>query len=162
MSRAITACEAQSKHLTSAERQARVDAEESLTRHRPAKIKPPKDLSPAARKYWNSFLKRAKEIEILDTLDAEILGVYCQLLCRRDSLNLLCEQLLTQAVEGDSAAENTKNSDKLDSLLTKLATLERSIMTYADKLGFTPQSRARLAQRRASAVEDPDSDFFGD
>lgn len=162
MSSATKTLENQGKHLTQSERQARADAENSVTRKSPVKLKPPKDFPKPARKYWNSILKRLEDVELLDDLDQEMLAVYCQMLVRRDALNSLCEELLADAVEADSDKSSTESTDKLESLLTKISTLERSIMSYADKLGFTPQSRARLAQKRATAELDPDSDFFGD
>ena len=104
---------------------------------------------------WNGTL--------LDDLDREALGIYCQMLARRDRLNRLCERLLAASVKDDKDSLTTEATDKLDSLTAKLATLERNIMTYADKLGFTPQSRVRLAQQRAAAAaDDSDAGFFGD
>lgn len=51
---------------------------------------------------------------------------------------------------------------KLDALTGKLQTLEKTLLTYADKLGLTPSGRVRLAQRRAEAAGiDPDADLFG-
>ena len=82
-------------------------------------------------------------------------------------MNRLCEKLLASSLKcekGQSlSAAHLEAVDKLDSLASKLATLERNIMSYADKLGFTPQSRVRLAQKRAAAAaEDEDADFFGE
>ena len=37
--------------------------------------------------------------------------------------------------------------------------LGKEMLSYADKLGFTPQARARLAQRRAA--KELDEDKFG-
>lgn len=152
----------QSKHLTQDEKRARADAQKSLTRDEPIKLKAPVGLSKPARKYWNSILKRLEGVDLLDCLDQEMFVSYCQQLARRDALNALCEKLLTDAVEADGDKATTESTDKLESLLTKIAALERSLMTYADKLGFTPQARSRLAQKRAAADLDPDSDFFGD
>ncbi len=162
MSSATKTLENQGKHLTQTERQARADAENSLTRNGPVNLRPPKGFPKPARKYWNSIMKRLEDVELLDDLDQEMLAVYCQMLVRRDALNSLCEKLLADAVETDSDKSSTESTDKLESLLSKIAALERSLMTYADKLGFTPQSRVRLAQKRAAAEADPDSDFFGD
>lgn len=162
MSSATKNLDNQAKHLTQVEKQARADAESSLTRDEPIKLKAPGDLSKPAKKYWTSILKRLNGVDLLDCLDQEMFVAYCQQLARRDALNTLCEKLLSDAVKTDGAKESTENTDRLESLLTKISTLERSIMSYADKLGFTPQSRARLAQKRAAAELDPDSDFFGD
>lgn len=152
----------QSKHTTQAEKQARTDAEKSLTRDDPIKLKAPRGFSKPAKKYWDSILERVEGVDLLDCLDQEMFMSYCQQLARRDALNALCEKLLSDAVKADNDKATTESTDKLESLLTKIAALERSLMSYADKLGFTPQSRARLAQKRAAAELDPDSDLFGD
>ena len=52
---------------------------------------------------------------------------------------------------------------KLDTLTGKLQALERNILQYADKLGLTPSGRVRLAQKRAAAMgEAQTDDLFGD
>lgn len=166
MSSAVKSLDNQKKHLTEAERRAREAAEASVTpdRGREADLtKPVKGCVGAAATYWREIVKRLDGIALLDDLDREALGIYCQMLARRDRLNRLCERLLTEAVKEDRDEKNAEATDRLDSLTTKLATLERTIMAYADKLGFTPQSRVRLAQKRAAASgEDHDGDFFGD
>lgn len=165
MSSAVKSLDNQTKHLTDAERRAREAAEASVTpnRGREADLtKPVKGCIGTAATYWRTIIKRLDGIALLDDLDREALGIYCQMLARRDRLNHLCERLLTEAVKEDKDGRNTEATNRLDSLTAKLATLERNIMTYADKLGFTPQSRVRLAQKRAAAADDdPDTDFFG-
>lgn len=103
-------------------------------------------------------------LAILDDLDREMLGVYCQMLARRDKLQHLLEKLLTAAASADLKGESAEQTDKLDSLAGKIATLERTILQYADKLGLTPQGRVRLAQKRAAAAmaAEADADLFGD
>ena len=55
---------------------------------------------------------------------------------------------------------------KLDTVSSKMQSLERNILQYAEKLGLTPSGRVRLAQKRAQAAAearaDPDGDLFGD
>lgn len=156
--------ENQTKHLTGAEITARAAAEEALGIGRGADLsKPPKGVSGSAGTYWRSIVARAADIDLLDNLDREALGIYCQMLARRDRLNRLCDRLTKSAAKTQGEAEDEEGGiDKLESVLAKLATLERNIMTYADKLGMTPQSRVRLAQKRAAAVQDVDADLFGD
>lgn len=166
VSSAVKTLENQTKHLTNAEIEARAAAEASVMpdRGREADLaKPVKGCIGAAGTYWRTIVKRLDGVALLDDLDREALGIYCQMLARRDRLNRLCERLLADACKEDGGAMSTEATDKLDSLSAKLATLERNIMAYADKLGFTPQSRVRLAQKRAAAAAgDADADFFGD
>lgn len=166
MSSAVKARENQTGHRTKAELAAREEAEASVLpdRGREADLaKPPKGCTGAAATHWKHIVARLDGVALLDDLDREMLGVYCQMLARRDKLNRLCEKLLRDAVKEDDGNGAAEATDKLDSLLAKVAALERNLMTYADKLGFTPQSRVRLAQKRASAAaEDGDAGFFGD
>ena len=166
MSSAVKALENHTKHYTAAELEARAEAEASAMpdRGREADLtKPVKGCVGSAATYWRAIVKRLDGVTLLDDLDRETLGIYCQMLTRRDRLNRLCDKLLAAAVKEDAGAMSSESTNKLDALTAKLATLERNIMAYADKLGFTPQSRVRLAQKRAAAAaEDSDADFFGD
>jgi P27 family predicted phage terminase small subunit len=161
------ALDTQTKHLTQAEREARMTAEAGVIpdRGREADLQqPPTHLIGRARTYWQSLVKRLDGLAILDDLDREMLAVYCSQLARRDKLAALLDKLLTDAAKHDRKALAPEETDKLDSLASKLASLERSLIQYADKLGFTPQGRVRLAQKRANAMMDgdPDADLFGD
>lgn len=163
----ISRVENQTKHLTDAERTAREAAEAGVIpdRGREADLaKPPRGLGTAASHYWRDIVKRMDGLAILDDLDREMLGVYCQMLARRDKLHRLLDKLLTDAATADRKDGSPDQTDKLDSLAGKIATLERTILQYADKLGLTPQGRVRLAQKRAAAAmaAEADADLFGD
>ena len=165
MSAGVKALENQTKHLTQAEIEAREEAEASCIPQRAAvNLDPPKGMkSGKAGAYWAEIVERLQGLDLLDDLDREMLMIYCQMLERRDKLQQLSKHLLNQAIKADGTNKNTEATDRLNDLNTKLNTLEKNIMSYADKLGFTPQSRVRLAQKRASAAaEDADADFFGD
>lgn len=166
MGSAVKTLENQTKHLTKAEAEARAEAEASVLPDRGREadlVKPVKGCTGTAATYWRAIVKRLDGVALLDDLDREALGIYCQMLARRDRLNRLCERLLAAACKDDGSGMTTEATDKLDSLTAKLASLERNIMAYADKLGFTPQSRVRLAQKRAAAAaDDADAGFFGD
>ena len=128
--------ENQTKHLTNAEKAARQAAEEAYLPNRKAKLKMPEAVKAdkAAASYWRSILKRMEGTGILDDLDAEILGIYCLGLSRRDEL--------------------------LD--LKALLALEKQLLAYADKLGLTPESRVRLARKRAAQETEAIDPLFGD
>lgn len=131
------------KHLTAAEIEARQRAEAGVIPDRKViDLKPPKLMAKntVARRYWKAILKRMDGLEILDDLDSEMLGVYCVQMAEYEAL----------CAEGGGSKE--------------LRTLEKSLLTYAEKLGLTPSGRARLAAKRAAAETeaDPDADLFGD
>jgi len=156
------------KHLTEAEIEAREAAESGTIPSRPkVMLKPPTAMKgdKAAMSYWRATLKRMEGLSILDDLDSESLGIYCTMLSRRDDMQRLARQLLTEAAGIAGAEERLEAMSRLDRLLGKLQGDERSILQYADKLGLTPSGRVRLAQTRAKAAAaeiDPDGDLFGD
>ena len=169
MSSAVKTLENQTKHLTKAEIEARKDAEASVTPEREVDLsKPIRGITGTAATYWRAIVARLEGVDLLDDLDKETLGIYCQMLARRDRLNKVCERLAGKLAELDKKQEDhlvqieDLYTDKLDSLCAKLATLERNIASYADRLGFSPQSRTRLAQKRAAAAADSqENDLFG-
>ena len=137
----VKSLENQEKHLTKAEIEAREAAEAAYLPQRPARLKMPAAVKndKAAAAYWRSILKRMAGTGILDDLDAEILGIHCLALSRRDRLDPV----------GD---------------LKALLALEKQVLSYADKLGLTPESRIRLARKHAAKSADPTQidDLFGD
>lgn len=104
-----------------------------------------------------------KGLAILDDLDAEILAAYCETLSRKDALSSLCRELMAKAESEPDVEMQFELISSIDSVLARLQAHEKSILSYADKLGLTPESRVRLARKRADkeaeAVKD---DLFGD
>lgn len=108
------------KHLTSAEREARRRAEEAVTsrRQRPKLKKPPFiSSSKQANAYWNQILKRMEGLALLDDLDSEMLAGYCSMLARRDETILLVNQL-TARMGVVEAAGTGKKFRKQDQFMT--------------------------------------------
>lgn len=140
------------KHLTLAETAARAEAEgELLTHVELSPDKPPALLKgdAAARRYWAAILGRMDNVLLLDSLDTEVMAIYCAMLSRRDKL------------QRASRAKDLEPKDAA-ALSTELQKLEKSILSYAKDLGLTPAGRAQLARKRAAAVEvDPDADLYG-
>ena len=158
-----------SKHLTRAEREAREAAEsvtlpnrEAVSMQMPSYVK--SDTS--AKKYWESILNRMQGYAILDDLDAEVLGVYCSMLSRRDAAEKLLAPLEKAAKKKDvETGDLLKLTAQIESLMGKLQGQERIILTYADKLGLTPAGRISLARKRATQAGEEnsqDDDLFGD
>ena len=156
-----------SKNLTKAEREAREQAEaETLPSRSRVKLTAPAYVrnDKAGSKYWRQTIKRMEGITLLDDLDTEMLAVYCTMLSRRDSMNELCRQILTEAEQGElDTDQRLEAMGKVDGLMVKLQGQERTILQYAEKLGLTPSGRVRLARKRAEerTVSD-DDDLFGD
>ncbi len=118
----------------------------------------PKFLTGAARKYWDRILERMVGLSILDDLDSEMLAGYCLMLARRDSWEKELRGLSKQIATVEDAADLL---DAQKDLRSKLLSLERNLLAYAEKLGLTPTGRVRLAQQRAkqAAQADPDEDL---
>ena len=153
----------QTKHLTQEERAARLAAEDAVKPKREkVKLRKPKNLSEEAGKYWKSILERMEGVEILDDLDSEMLGIYCSMLAELDALRVLLNRLLAEAAKTDMDTFCTEHTDALGKLFDKVTKRESLLHTYADKLGLTPQGRARLAQKRAAAEDLPKDALFGD
>lgn len=146
------------KHWTKEEIEARGAAEKSMLPAR--KMKKPKLITAdkAACKHWNRILKDMEGLEILDILDIDALGIYCAKLARRDDLQekyLEIRKLYAQT-QDNGTMRNMIN------LSSELQSVERDLLSYAGKLGLTPESRVRLARRAAEAeTDDPDDDLFG-
>lgn len=147
-----------SKHLTRDEIEARAEAEVRLLPARPIK-KPAliRQDKPAGR-HWARVLKDMEGLDILDSLDADALAIYCAKLARRDDLQA---RYLTLRETYD-AAPDMVTLKLMMKLSAELQAAEAQLLAYASKLGLTPESRLRMARRAAEAPEDdPNADLFG-
>ena len=153
-------------HRTKKEIQARVEAEADFLPDRPARLPVPKSLKgdPSAQKYWKSIVERMDGLAILDDLDAEMLAIYVSSLSRRDKLQQECRTMMDRALKTEDPEARLELLDKLDGLIGRVQSHEKTLLSYADKLGMTPEARVRLARKRAAqaAEVDPDDDLFGD
>ena len=96
-------------------------------------------------------------LDILDVLDTDALAIYCAKLARRDDLQA---QYLAWRDRYDEDPVNATLKVMIG-LSDSLQSVERDVLSYANKLGLTPESRARLAKRLAEQDEDdPDGDLF--
>lgn len=143
-----------SKHMTNAEKEARLSAESSVNPDREqVTLKKPSWLIGGGKKYWDSIIQRMEGTAILDDLDCEMLAIYCAQLQERDKLQADLKKARV-AKEPDIALILT--------LTKQLNAKDAKIRDYANELGCTPSGRVRLAQKRASATEntDPNGDLF--
>lgn len=146
-----------SKHLTKAEIAEREAAEAQQMPAR--KLKKPKLITQdkAALKHWNRIVRDMQGLDILDVLDTDALAIYCAKLARRDDLQA---QYLAWRDRYDEDPVNATLKVMIG-LSDSLQSVERDVLSYANKLGLTPESRARLAKRLAEQDEDdPDGDLF--
>lgn len=156
------------KHLTEAERAARAAAEaEVMPQRDKVELKAPTVVNKdrAAKKYWIAILERMEGLVLLDDLDSEMLAGYVLMLSRRDRLTAVSRELMAAASSAADPESALEMVEKLDGLTSKLQSLERNLLSYAEKLGLTPSGRVRLAQKRAQAAAseaDPADDLFGD
>ena len=142
------------KHYTAEEKNRRSAEEKVFSRPKvnlraPASVK----ADPAAEAYWKKLIKAMKGISLLDDVDAEMLGRYCLLSARLDLLN-------------DNLRKGLNQGFCDDEILKRIEATERNLLSYAQKLGLTPDGRARLAKKKAeerplSSEEQAEVDLYG-
>lgn len=140
------------KHLTQQELEVRAQAEtDFLPTRTPA---PPKGFTvkSAERRIWDRIIQDMEGYKILDRLDTDVLEIYCRQLVRLRTLRSRFDRM----VDADEWPIKTVLSTSAE-----IKGLESTILSYATKLGLTPESRARLALNAAEpADDDPDGDMF--
>lgn len=140
-------------HLSNEELEER-ERQEGAFRREKVEIRMPESLSNdiIGQQIWAQTLNDADTFGIFDDLDSETLGSYCSIVSRITSLR----KKYISALNG-----HRKNADVLE-LSKELRLLEASQLNYAGKLGLTPESRVRLAQKLVPPETDPDDDLYGD
>lgn len=131
------------KHWTQAEVDARAKAAEALERGDDASLVPPIWLGKDALEIWNKKVAEVKGLkggdELLDVLDGEVLALFCDAVSRYMKIS--------------SKKRLSMDDHKL------LQTYQLRILSYSERLGFTPGARARLVKKRS---ENPGKDEFGE
>lgn len=158
----ISTVENMTKHLTNEEKAAREAAEQALKRET-VNLKKPKFVSGAAAKLWDQTIDRMVGLDLLDDLDSEVLGLYCDQVARRNEQEKLRRKLMRTIAkcQEDETEQLLSLLEQADKLARSVAALERQILQYADKLGLTPSGRFRIARKRAEmSLSDPDEDLF--
>ena len=128
------------KHWTAEQVAARQKAAEGLTRKQAAKLTPPPWLSKQGRVEWNKIMRDVKGLDLVDVLDESMIALYCESIVMYKAL----------------MAVKDKDIDTFKAIQAE----KRLIAAYADKLGFTPASRARLIKKRSD--EKPEDNFGSD
>ena len=128
-------------HLTVGEREVRGERERMMNR-REVRLIMPEYLDGDGAAVWEKLVSD----------DAETLGSYCSVTSRI----LTLRRKYSSCLRG-----HRKNSELLD-ISKELRLLESLQLSYATRLGLTPESRARLAASMpSSADEDPADDLYG-
>ena len=123
-----------SKHWTNKQLDARRRAEQGLKRPARVTLRAPAWMSEDARKVWDGVRRKLRGVELLDSLDTDMLAIYCDLQARYQA-----------------ASKQISKSPGLasDEEIKQMQAWARNILSYAEKLGLTPNSRARLAKKKA-------------
>ncbi|GEM_PF-640639 len=137
------------KHWTEKEVKNRTQAAQKFKRKKRVSLKYPDWIGEEARKVWNKTVKDMKEFEILDTVDEEVLALYCDLVAKLRKLNFAIED--NGLMIEDEQYGRVPNPGVTE--LVKMAqSYQRLVLQYAGKLGITAEARARLAKRMADVV----------
>lgn len=126
--------EAGGKNWTKSEIAAREAGAEKVTRKIKKRLRPPDWLSLEALVVWKRIIRQTRDLEMLDVLDEYMLAVYCDIYVQYAALSGQVEKSIDEIKSQQSLA--------------------RLMSSYADKLGLTPASRARLAKKVADQVID--------
>jgi P27 family predicted phage terminase small subunit len=133
------------KHLTNAEKAARNRAEGALSRQGRVSLRVPKWLDAEARAIFMETKRRLKGLELLDNADAELLGIYCDAVAKYRAAS----RLVTKVDKDGKPIEDSQAADK--DTIAGCQSWARLVAGYAEKLGLTPNARARLAKKKAEA-----------
>lgn len=138
------------KHWTAEEIAAREAAAAMLKREN-LNLAAPEWLSSGALLIWKRIVDDAAKLgngQLLDNLDVDMLANYCDANDKVQTLNKGIADLRNQKT-GNDVKLLLQLHEVIDAEMKTLQGWYRVIATYADKLGFTPQARARLVKKQA-------------
>lgn len=137
------------KHWTRAQVESRKAAADGVTRKTRVTLRMPSWLSAEARVVWHRIRRQTAGLDLLDNLDAEMLAVYCDAIA---NYQLTATHLVIENDKGEMVSN--------EETIKAAQAWSRIIAAYADKLGFTPAARARLAKRKADEIQDDFAEAF--
>ncbi|AZS17401.1 phage terminase small subunit P27 family [Paenibacillus lutimineralis] len=141
------------KHWTEKEVKDREAAAQKFERKEKKKLKVPAWLNDSARKVWRKTVKDMEEFDVLDKVDEDVLGTYCDAVAKYQEANDL--------IDKHGYTEVNMQGNRVVSAHVKLAqSYARIILSYSNKLGLNAEARARLAKKMAGGEEDPNAGLF--
>lgn len=149
-------------HWTKAQISAKRSAQIDIVR-RKVNLKVPQSIkdNESAVKYWRDTMKRMRGISLLDDLDTDILAAYCRMSADRDDMTAAYKSALCMDDGSDPVMRMSIMSSASD-LYKTIQSQDRLILNYASKIGLTPESRVRLAKRKAEERPVEKDEMFGD
>lgn len=141
------------KHWTAKEVKARQEAAEKTIRKTKIKLKMPERLREEEKLVWTKTIKEMSGFDILDNVDAEQLAIYCETVVKRNGAS--------EILHKEGMIINTAFGIKEHPCIKIEQSYSRLILQYAERLGLTPNGRARLAKKEANGkVKDKNGDLF--
>ncbi len=141
------------KHWTEAEVNAREVASKKFDRKKKQTMKIPSWLNDDARKVWRKTVKDMAEFDVLDKVDEDVLGAYCDAVAKYQDANRLID------IEGYTEV-NAQGITVVSAYVKMAQSYSRLILSYSNKLGLNADSRARLAKKTADQEEDENAGLF--
>lgn len=125
-------------HWTRAQVEARQVAAAGMKREHVV-LRMPRWLSKNARVVYRRICREIAELELLDNLDVDLLATYCDAIVQHRCAS---QGLIIRDADGNDLASEER--------IKIVQAWARLIASLADKLGFSPLARARLAKRKAT------------
>lgn len=93
------------------------------------------------------------EFGVLDKVDEDVLGSYCDAVTKYQDANRLID------IEGYTEV-NAQGNMVVSAYVKMAQSYSRLILSYSNKLGLNAESRARLAKKSADQEEDENAGLF--
>ncbi|UVI28178.1 phage terminase small subunit P27 family [Paenibacillus spongiae] len=141
------------KNWTKQEVESRAEAAKKFERKKRLKLKIPDWLDDSARKIWRKTVKDMEEFGVLDKVDEDVLGIYCDAVSKVQEANRLIDE--------HGYTEINRSGVKVPNAYVQMSQRYAGIaLSYSNKLGLNAESRARLAKRQADGEVDENEDLF--
>ncbi|RAR39654.1 phage terminase small subunit P27 family [Paenibacillus sp. MDMC362] len=141
------------KNWTKKEVEAREEAAKKFERKKKLKLRIPEWLDDSARKIWRKTVKDMEEFGVLDKVDEDVLGIYCDAVSKVQEANRLIDE--------HGYTETNKSGIQVPNAYVQMSQRYAGIaLSYSNKLGLNAESRARLAKRQADGEPDPNAELF--
>lgn len=141
------------KNWTKKEVESREEAAKKFNRKKKLKLRIPEWLDDSARKVWRKTVKDMEEFGVLDKVDEDVLGIYCDAVSKVQEANRLIDE--------HGYTETNKSGIQVPNAYVQMSQRYAGIaLSYSNKLGLNAESRARLAKRVADGEVDENAELF--